>query len=123
MTDSLQTGDDVACHDHQLILELRQRVEKIEQLFQGSEQTNVFSYKKLCAFVLPERRERIMEVCRRLDFYLCEHPSGRWALEFDVDGKNGSTSTHCLFSGKKAPDFHMIINTVLDSRKDKNPHE
>ena len=37
--------------------------------------------------MLPERRERIMEVCRRLDFYLCEHPSGRWALEFDVDGK------------------------------------
>lgn len=66
---------------------LQQRVERLEQLFQDNEQTGVYSYRALCAFVLPEHRGRIVAVCRRLDFYLCEHPSGRWALEFDVEGK------------------------------------
>ena len=87
MSHSGMTDEDIVSRDHQLILELQQRVERLEQLIPNNEQHLSFSFKILYVFIIPERRERIVETCRLIDSYLCEHPSGKWMLEFDIDGK------------------------------------
>ena len=73
---------------HSLLTELRQRVEHIEQFLENERPKAIsLSYDVLSAFILPERRNAIMDICRRLDYYLVPHPSGQWLLEFDVEGK------------------------------------
>lgn len=87
MAQADRTDDDGVSQDHQLLLELQKQVAEIKQLTHHNEQAQSFSFSVLCAFVHPERRARILDLCQSLDFYLCEHPSGKWDLEFDVEGK------------------------------------
>ena len=70
------------------------------------------SLRVLSEFVHPERHNLLFKMCATLDRWLVKQPSGRWLLEFDVEG-------HCSkYSRQQVFDEMEDFITHLEVKKD-----
>ena len=70
------------------------------------------SLRVLSEFVHPEKHDRLFKMCATLDRWLVKQPSGRWLLEFDVEGDCSKYSRQQVFD-----EMEPII-TLLEVKQD-----